>query len=165
MAVWRKPCSGFVKVNCKGVFDRCEIKCAVACVMRNSRGAWVGGSAGMMGLNLPLGAELWSIYYGLKLAWETSNTSVIVEVDSEEAVIAVNDPNPEFWLANLVGMIKMLLSEAWDACVITHIPTSANGAATALASTALGWDGGLNGLSSPPSSITSVLAADIANAP
>lgn len=162
MAGWSKPSSANVfKINCKGVFDEVLRKAAVACIMRNNRGHWVRGNAGMMGMMLPLAAELWSIFYGLKMAWEKGDVkSVFIESDSEEAVNEVNNPDPHFWLADLVVLITNLQNEAWDSCVVVHVATSSNEAATAFANSQLSGDGGLVEFDQAPPFLYSNLAAD-----
>lgn len=162
MARWSKPSPHVAKVNCKGVFDRARMRASVGCVMRNSRGEWIRGAAGMIGLVVPLGAELWSMFYGLKLAWEKGDTKhVVVECESQEALNAVSDPDPEFWLADLVDLIKKLESEAWESCRIEHVSVAGNKAATTLANSQLDGEGGIMELADAPAFMASVLAADL----
>ena len=70
------------------------------------------GAGGMIGLCVPLGAELWSIFYGLKLAWEKEVKHVVIESDCAEAVNQVNNPDPDFGLVDLVLLIKNIEGEA-----------------------------------------------------
>ncbi|WOH01420.1 hypothetical protein DCAR_0520804 [Daucus carota subsp. sativus] len=144
MAGWSKPTSANVcKVNCKGIFDRGMMKASVASVMRNHRGEWVRGNAGMMGLLVPLAAELWSIFYGLKMAWEMGNVhSVIIESDCKRAVDEVNNIDSAFVLADLVEMINSIMTLA------TSELTAA--------------DGGLRDIHDAPASLSSMLAAEMA---
>ena len=87
MTGWSKPSPHVIKVNYRGVFDRTMMRSAVGCVMRNSRGKWIKGVAGMIGPVVPEGAELWSIFYGLKLAWEKGDVkSVVVECENLDVV-------------------------------------------------------------------------------
>ena len=165
MAGWSKPTSANVcKVNCKGIFDRGMMKASVASVMRNHRGEWVRGNAGMMGLLVPLVAELWSIFYGLKMAWEMGNVrSVIIESDCKRAVDEVNNIDSAFVLADLVEMINSIMSEDWDSCVVIHVPKDCNAVATALATSELtAADGGLRDIHDAPASLSSMLAAEMA---
>ena len=118
------------------------------------------GAAGMIGLSVPLGAELWSIFYGLKLAWEYGVKRVVIECDSEEAVNHVNNPDPSFWFAEMVDMIKTIEGEAWETCVIQHCSVGANRAAHTLATSELDGEGGINELSSAPRFMQATLAAD-----
>lgn len=88
------------------------MRASVECVMRNWRGEWMKGARGMIGLCVPLGAELWSIFYGLKLAWEKEVKHVVIESDCAEAVNQVNNPDPDFGLVDLVLLIKNIEGEA-----------------------------------------------------
>lgn len=162
MAGWSKPSSANVlKVNCKGVFDGVQRQAAVGCIMRNNRGQWVRGNGGMIGQWVPLAVELWSIFYGLKMAWEKGDVrNVFIESDCEEAVNEVNNPDPHFWLANLVVMINNLQNEDWDSCVVVHVTTSCNEAATALANSQLNGPGGLVEFDEAPAFLQPILDAD-----
>ena len=134
---------------------------AVAAVMRNHQGKWVKGNAGMMGLLVPVAAELWSIFYGLKMAWEKGNVkSVFIESDCLEAVNLINNPDPGFFLADLVDMIKALESEEWDSCAIVHVPSSSNEAATALARAYVDGEGGLVDLPRAPAFLQPMIDAE-----
>ena len=109
------------------------------------------GNAGMMGLLVPIAAELWSIFNGLKMAWEKGNVkSVFIELDCLEAVNQVNNLDPQFFLANLVDMIKARESEDWDSSAIVHVPSSSNEAATALARVYVDGEGRLVDLPRAP---------------
>ena len=64
--------------------------------MRNIRGNWVRGNAGMMGMFVSLATELWFIFYGLKMVWEKGDVKfVFIELDCEEAVNEVNNVDPK----------------------------------------------------------------------
>ena len=160
MANWSRPALNVAKVNCKGLFDRSRMRASVGCVMRNHRGKWMKGAAGMIGLAVPLGAELWSIYYGLKLAWEYGVKRVVIESDSLEAVNHVNNPDSSFWFAEMVDMIKMIEGEAWESCDIQHCSADGNRAAHTLATSELDGEDGINELASAPGFMQPILAAD-----
>lgn len=136
------------------------MKAAVGCVIRDSNGRWVRGCKSMIGLAVPITAQLWSIFYGLKLAWENEEKNVVVECDCEEAVNQVHNPDPGYDMFNLVCMIKQLMSEAWDHCELVLISASANTAVAAIANNAINDNGGIEELGVPPSYITSILAAE-----
>ena len=114
----------------------------------------------MIGLAVPVTAELWSIWYGLKLAWESGRKSVTVECESEVAIHQVPHPDENDDLFQLVCMIRMIMSNAWDMCEVVHVPNSSNLPANALATRALGGAGGLEELEVPPSFIRGLLNAD-----
>lgn len=123
MSTWSKPVVGSVKVNVKGMFDRSHLRVSIACIMRGSDGKWLGGCESMIGLAVPVTAELWSIWYGLKLAWENGRKTVTVECESEVAVHQVLHPDENDDLYQLVCMIRMIMSEAWKMCDLVHIPS------------------------------------------
>ena len=160
MSTWSKPQVGTVKVNVKGLFQRSHLRASIACVIRDSDGNWLKGCESMIGLATPSTAELWSIWYGLKLAWEAGKTSITLECESEEAVAQVLNPDANYDLFQLVCMIRQIMSEQWDLCDIVHIPTSANLTATSLATRALNGDGGLEYLDVAPRFLRSLLNAD-----
>lgn len=114
----------------------------------------------MIGLSAPLGAELWSIFYGLKLAWEYGVKRVVIESECVEAVNEVNNPDPSFWFAEMIEIIKTIKGEAWESCVIQHCDEGANRAAQTLASSQLYGEGGINELASGPGFMQAVLQAD-----
>ena len=160
MAGWSKPSPHVVKVNCRGVFDRGMMRGSVGCVMRNFRGEWLGGVGGMIGLAVPVAAELWSIFYGLKLAWEKGYIKhVVIESECLEAVNQVNNPDPAFWFAEMVELITGLLNEAWDSCVVVHVPSSSNVAATTLAELN-GCDGGVQEFGDVPGFMESLISEE-----
>lgn len=141
MSGWRKPSPHVAEVNCKGVFDRPSKKAIVGCVMRNNRGEWIRGASGTIGLVVPVAAKLWSIFYGLKLAWEKGDVKhVVIECETQEAVNEVNILDPDFWLADLVLLIKNLENES---CVIQHVSKDGNAAASVVANSELDGDGGI----------------------
>ncbi|XP_074327975.1 uncharacterized protein LOC141665890 [Apium graveolens] len=160
MSTWSKPNVGSVKVNVKGVFKRSQMRSAVACVIRDSDGQWVRGCKSMIGLAVSITAAMWSIFYGLKLAWEHQDKSVLVESDCEEAVNLVLNPNPDFEMYELICMINNIMSESWVLCELIYILSSANIAVAALANNAISDDGGIDELTVLPSIIRPILAAE-----
>lgn len=160
MSIWSKPCEGTVKVNVKGFFLRSQMRSSVGCIMRDSNGNWIKGCKSMIGLVVPVTAELWAIWYGLKMAWESGNEAVVLECENEEAVDQVLNPDEYHDMFDLVLMIRKIMSEAWEICDIVHISSSANLPATALANEAINDHGGLEDVVEPPSSIQGLLLAD-----
>ncbi|KAL5840627.1 hypothetical protein ACOSQ4_013235 [Xanthoceras sorbifolium] len=85
--------STWVKVNVDGS-HRCNSNLiAVGGVIRNSERGWLAGFATKKGAGSVLGAELWGIIEGLKLAWSSGCNKVIVETDSLEAVESLSTSN------------------------------------------------------------------------
>ena len=158
--IWSKPQNGCVKINVKGVFVRSEMKAAIACIMRDEHGNWIKGCQSMIGLAVPVTAELWSIWYGLRLAWEKGEKSVILECECEDAVNQVLYPDENNEMFDLIVLIRHIMSESWDHCDIVHIPGSANLTVAALANRAIHAPGGLEDLLEPPSCIRKLLNED-----
>ena len=115
MSNWSKPSLNQYKVNDKGFFNRASFTAVVGCIIRNDGGEWEKGCGAVIGLADPVTAQLWAIFYGLKLAWECHMTSLILETDCEAALGHVLHPDPAYPMADLVTMINNLRAEAWDA--------------------------------------------------
>ncbi|XP_074342630.1 uncharacterized protein LOC141680252 [Apium graveolens] len=94
----------------------------------------VNGSlgVGVISLAVPLHAQLWGIYYGLKHAWEHNITIVILECDSAEAVALVLENDPNYPMAFLLELINNLMEEDWDDVQLEEISEGANQAALLL---------------------------------
>ena len=144
------------KVNVKGVFDRASMSGSVGCVMKKD-GRWVRGLGANIGLADPITAELWAIYYGLKMAWERAKINVVVFSECREAINAIENDDPEYPMAMLVDMIRMLLGEPWEYVDIQHTFNQANGGANAMATHFIHADGGVCEMSVPPSAITHLI--------
>ncbi|KAK1386909.1 hypothetical protein POM88_015087 [Heracleum sosnowskyi] len=106
---------------------------------------WVRGLGGGIGLADPLSAELWAIYYGLKMAWECEKTSVVVFTESRKAIEVINNRDPTFAMASLIEMITMLLGEDWSHVDIQSLHADVNLAVNALANYYLDGEGGGGG--------------------
>ena len=102
-------------------------------------------------------AQLWSIFYGLKLAWESHRTSLVLETDCPSAIGHVLHPDPRYPMADLVSMIKSLRVEAWDSLELECISESANAATSALSSHCLSGRGGLDDIVSPPAFVMAII--------
>ena len=163
MAEWSKPAVNCYKVNVKGIFNRPRFTAAVGCIIRNDEGEWEKGCGGLIGLVDPVTAQLWSIFYGLKLAWESHRTSLVLETDCPSALGHVLHPDPRYPLADLVSMINGLRAEAWDSLELECIPESANAAASALSSHCLSGRGGVDEFVSPPASVMAIVSEEMAN--
>ncbi|KAK1373057.1 hypothetical protein POM88_029250 [Heracleum sosnowskyi] len=68
-------------------------------------GRWVRGLGGYIGLADPVTAELWAIYYGLKMAWERNKTNLVVFSECREAITIIRNDDPSYPMAMLVDMI------------------------------------------------------------
>ncbi|KAK1351249.1 hypothetical protein POM88_054524 [Heracleum sosnowskyi] len=107
----------------------------------------------MIGLADPQTAELWAIYYGLKMAWEREMTFVVVFTERRDATDLINNPDLAYPMAALIEMITMLKGEAWSHVDIQHIHADANVATNVLATDYLDGEGGLKEFVEPPHAI------------
>ncbi|KAF7822513.1 putative non-LTR retroelement reverse transcriptase [Senna tora] len=80
---WTKPRHDGVKLNTDGAF--CSSSHVASCggLIRDGTGKWLSGFIANLGISNVIGAELWSIFHGLKIAWEKGFKRVDVESDSK----------------------------------------------------------------------------------
>ncbi|KAK1392455.1 hypothetical protein POM88_011511 [Heracleum sosnowskyi] len=86
----------------------------------------VRGLGGCIGLADPVTAELWAIYYGLKMVWERNKTNLVVFFECREAISIIHNDDPEYPMTMLVDMIRMLLGENWISVDIQPTQADAN---------------------------------------
>ncbi|OMO93701.1 reverse transcriptase [Corchorus capsularis] len=84
---WVKPPIGFVKFNVDAVARTNPGELAAGGICRDSDGLWLFGFTCKFGWGHISKAELYAIYHGLRIAWQSGHRSIIVESDS---LIAVN---------------------------------------------------------------------------
>lgn len=118
---------------------------------------WVRGLGGNIGLADPETAELWAIFYGLKMAWEREKTSVVIFSESRAAINAINAADPAHPMAMLVNMVSGLLRESWDFVDIQPTHPDANAAVNAMAQHCMRGDGGVEEFVEPPSAIKAII--------
>ncbi|KAK1400575.1 hypothetical protein POM88_000180 [Heracleum sosnowskyi] len=73
--------------------ERSQMRASVVGIMKHN-GRWVRGFGSMIGLADPQTAELWAIYYGLRMAWEREMTYVVVFTERSDAIDLINNPDP-----------------------------------------------------------------------
>ena len=144
------------RVNVKGVFSRSHMTASVGGVLKKD-GAWVRGVGGNIGLAVPQTAELWAIFYGLKMAWELEKTNVVVFSECREAIDAIKNPDPTHDMAMLVDLITNLLRENWEFVDVLPTYPDANIGAAAMANYYLTGSGGVDELVEPPAAIRSLV--------
>lgn len=161
MFTQNRPPNNTFKLNVKGVFDRGSRSAAVGCALRDDDGSWVDGCGENIGLDVPVIAKLWSIFYGLKLAQETEKTNILIESECAEAITHIPHPDPSYHMALLIVMINNLLGEAWDHVGMSAIPPSANRVAQTLAYICISGDGGVDNIPVPPAPVTPIIAEEM----
>lgn len=51
-------------------------------ILQDSSGCWLSGFGANLGIAMVNEAELWGLFYGLHLAWNSAKRKIIVELDS-----------------------------------------------------------------------------------
>ncbi|WCJ36333.1 Polynucleotidyl transferase ribonuclease H-like superfamily protein [Euphorbia peplus] len=115
MVKWIPPDDGWIKINTDGASKGNPGLASAGGVLRGASGAWFGGFAVNLGICTAFLAELWGLFFGLKLAWSKGYVKVIVEMDSK-AVISlvqghVNVHHPYGWI---VRECQEFLKRSWD---------------------------------------------------
>ncbi|CAL8164027.1 unnamed protein product [Prunus armeniaca] len=83
---WEPPGSGQFKLNVDGSRRSVTGCIGAGGVIRDPFGGWVSGFAINLGKGQVLEAEIWGLFFGLKLAIEKGISSLIIEMDSAIAV-------------------------------------------------------------------------------
>ncbi|CAL2261052.1 unnamed protein product [Prunus armeniaca] len=87
---WNRPSLGGCKINSDGSRNNTTGQIGVASVLRDATGAWLKGYYVNLGIGSVLEVELWAIFWGLSLAWDSGFRTVEVESDSKIAVTLLN---------------------------------------------------------------------------
>ncbi|KAL8151867.1 hypothetical protein V2J09_021675 [Rumex salicifolius] len=157
---WSRPAVGWVKVNTDGARESRYGMATAGGVIRNDEGRWMGGFVKNIGVCSVPCAELWDIYHGLELAWESGCKFVIVESDSSTTItfmnrrVSVHHP-----LSSLVLACQSFISRNW-VVQFRHCYREANRVADHLASLAFDFPAGCHVFSSPIASVISLLSDD-----
>ncbi|KAK1398487.1 hypothetical protein POM88_008350 [Heracleum sosnowskyi] len=144
------------KLNVKGVYARATRSASVGGIIKRN-GRWVSGLGGCIGLADPITAELWVIYYGLKMAWERNKTNLVVFSECREAISIIRNDDLEYPIAMLVDMIRMLLGDTWTSMDIQSTHVDANGGANSMAGYYLDHEGGIPEMDEPPEVISHLI--------
>jgi len=79
---WKRPQEGYVKLNCDGAYKDTLSIAGCGGLLRNSDGRWLQGYSRKIGACDALSAEMWGMYFGMKLAWRQGFQHLKVESDS-----------------------------------------------------------------------------------
>ncbi|KAF2289906.1 hypothetical protein GH714_039118 [Hevea brasiliensis] len=111
---WVCPPKGHVKINTDSSL-RSSDNCAFGGgLCRDATGNWLFSFAASYGISSVLGAELWSMYEGLRLAYDIGYRKVILECDNLTAVNTIlGVSNNQCILRCLVDSIRSLLLKDW----------------------------------------------------
>ena len=118
------------------------------------------GFTAQLSSSSPLTAELWAIYFGLKLGWDRGFRKVQIESDSIGAIQKISSaPTGSDLDASLITSIRELLYRDWD-CHLSHVFREANHCADWLAHHHNSLDVGLLTIYDPPTGLLPLLFAD-----
>ncbi|BFG14224.1 hypothetical protein CerSpe_004980 [Prunus speciosa] len=90
MLAWIPPYIGVLKLNVDGSRKGSTGSIGAGGVIRDHAGHWIAGYSANLGQRQILEAELWGLFFGLKLAVEKHLNDVIVEMDSATAVMLMH---------------------------------------------------------------------------
>ncbi|CAL9006319.1 unnamed protein product [Prunus brigantina] len=162
---WNRPNPGGCKINSDGSRNNTIGQIGVAGVLRDATGAWLKGYSVNLGIGSVLEAELWGIFWGLSLAWDSGFRTVEVESDSKVAVTLLHSltiaTHPLF---NIINCCKVKMSDDW-VCSVRHILREQNCAdrvvtVDALATTSFDFSLGLRIFEEIPACIADILVAN-----
>ncbi|KAI5342128.1 hypothetical protein L3X38_010003 [Prunus dulcis] len=131
---WEPPISGQFKLNVDGSRRNGSGHIGAGGVIRNSSGDWISGFAVNLGKGQILEAEIWGLFFGLKLAMDKEINNLVVEMDSALAVQLIQkqgltDVRP---LAALVASWWELMHKI-NCCSVYHLYREKNSVADCLA--------------------------------
>ncbi|XP_021826059.1 uncharacterized protein LOC110766949 [Prunus avium] len=157
---WNSPNPGSCKINSDGSRNNTTGHIGAAGVLRDTNGGWLKGYSVNLGIGSVLEAELWGIFWGLSLAWDSGFRTVEVESDSKVAVTLINtltsSTHPFF---SIINCCKLKMGADWN-CSVRHIFREQNCVADALAAKSFDFNPGLHIFDEAPAYITDFLAAD-----
>ena len=129
-------------------------------IIRDDRMNWIAGFALNRGVGSVLEAEIWGIFEGLKLAWSTGFRKVMVESDSQAAVLLLkSDISHHHPLYSIVHACTKIMANDWS-CSIHHIYRESNRAADFLANLGHSLILGTTVFEDPPSQMSGILEDD-----
>ena len=113
-----------------------------------------------IGVGSVIEAELWGLYEGLKMAWNSGFRKVLIESDSLSSVqLICSDIRHNHPLYGLIQSCKNLVAAEWS-CSITHIFREGNKLADGLARMGYNLDTGIKFYEDPPPEISLIFDAD-----
>ncbi|CAL8991787.1 unnamed protein product [Prunus brigantina] len=162
MLRWEPPGSGWVKLNVDGTCMTASGKIGAGGVIRDCVGEWCAGFAVNLGKGRILDAEIWGLFFGLRLAVAKGFIKIIIEMDSQIAVNLFQQRDSLCFhpLAALLSNCGQMLRhvESW---VIQHIFREKNGLADCLAKWSQNLDLNIQFFTSAPIWASSALADDL----
>ena len=131
---WMEPNEGWVKVNVDGSRNNDSGMIAAGGVLRNHGKNWLQGFVTNKGVGSIIEAELWGLYEGLLMAWNSGYKKVLVESDCLEVVQLMHKvTKPNHPCFSIIQSCKNLMLADWD-CSVNHVYREGNKLADGLAS-------------------------------
>ncbi|BFG38220.1 hypothetical protein CerSpe_244940 [Prunus speciosa] len=159
---WEPPPIGQFKLNVDGSRKASSSLIGAGGVIRDGSGSWICGFAVNLGRGQILEAELWGLFFGLRMAVHKSIRRLIIEMDSACIVKLIQDQH----ILEL-HPLTALLSSCWqmmnqiENCSIHHIYRENNTVADGLANWSHNLDLGPCFLEEAPSWIGSKVWDDL----
>ncbi|KAL5810932.1 hypothetical protein ACOSQ4_027500 [Xanthoceras sorbifolium] len=150
---WQPPLNNWVKVNVDGSRIGDDGFIATGVVIIDSSKNWLKGFTVKKGYGSVLEAEMWGIFEGLKLAWDTGFRRINFEYDSKSAIdllsreVTLNHP-----LFSIINCCKLYLRKDWT-CTVGHVFREGNNVADGLANFGQMLDVNILYFEEPPSCV------------
>ncbi|CAL9003150.1 unnamed protein product [Prunus brigantina] len=141
---WEPPSAGVFKLNVDGSRKVAFGHIGVGGVLRDVSGDWCSGFAVNLGKGQILEAELWGLFFGLRMTVAKGFNNLIVEMDSAVAIQLVqqHDSLTLHPLASLVSGCWQLMQQL-ENCSLHHIFREKNNVADRLAAWSYNLDLGI----------------------
>ncbi|XP_057719616.1 uncharacterized protein LOC130934040 [Arachis stenosperma] len=111
---WIPPSVGTFKINCDASYPGSGARVGFACVSRDWKGRWQRGCLGTIESRSILQGELFAIWRGFFLAWDSGQRDIICETDCVEAFTIVNNlQDCSGFIDPLVLKIQDIMSWKW----------------------------------------------------
>ncbi|BFG29433.1 hypothetical protein CerSpe_157060 [Prunus speciosa] len=159
---WEPPATGGFKLNVDGSRKNSNGAIGAGGVIRDSTGDWVTGFTVNLGKGQILEAEIWGLFFGLKLAAEKGIHNLVVEMDSAIAVqLFQRSGTPSSHpLAGVLSDCRRFAEQLGN-CGVNHVYREQNSVADCLAQASYNGDLGICPLVSAPAWIGTCLADDV----
>ncbi|KAL4368559.1 hypothetical protein GQ457_05G007400 [Hibiscus cannabinus] len=114
LLIWKRPASGWIKVNVDAAVNVLDQRAVVGGVYRDSDGEWRYGFSRNIGRCSVVLAELWAILEAIRRAWEKGYRFVVLESDCADAVRMILGNSEVFVGHSLVAAIQSFIRRDWQ---------------------------------------------------
>lgn len=112
---------GTLKLNTDGCSKGDPGQAGYRGLLRDETDTWIWGYYGNLGHCTCLEAEIWAIYRGLTILFQKGLTNVVIETDSEQAMLQIQQgPHPKIILSR--PLLKMPNSSFRDVTALSSTP-------------------------------------------